>query len=155
MSLAVRGLSLVLIVVTGLAVAHASEISGRASVQEDGSLRVDGRPVRLYGIHVPPSGETCRSFERPVMCNTHAALALDFKISGDFVHCDPVQRLDYNTVSAVCRVGDDDLAAYLLERGWALATPDAPFEYVALERIARHRGFGVWGLPGEVRRRTD
>jgi endonuclease YncB( thermonuclease family) len=38
-----------------------------------------------------------------------------------------------------------DLAAYLIERGWALARPEAPFEYHAMERIARSQEVGVWG----------
>ncbi|MDG1945801.1 MAG: hypothetical protein P8J17_16200 [Halioglobus sp.] len=41
----------------------------------------------------------------------------------------------------------DDLSAYLLQKGWAVALPDAPFEYQTLEKIARTRGFGVWGMP--------
>ena len=41
----------------------------------------------------------------------------------------------------------EDLSAYLLEQGWAVALPDAPFEYQTLEKIARSRGFGVWGTP--------
>ena len=39
------------------------------------------------------------------------------------------------------------LAAYLIERGWAMALPGAPFEYHAIERIARSREVGVWGWP--------
>jgi endonuclease YncB( thermonuclease family) len=52
-----------------------------------------------------------------------------------------------------CRVNSsrfdpgEDLSAYLLEQGWAVALPDAPFEYQTLEKIARSRGFGVWGTP--------
>jgi|GEM_PF-5569596 len=30
---------------------------------------------------------------------------------------------------------------------YAAAAPDAPPEYVVLEKIARHRGVGVWGIP--------
>ena len=33
------------------------------------------------------------------------------------------------------------------------ALPDAPFEYQALERIARQQGVGVWGYPADVIRR--
>ena len=56
------------------------------------------------------------------------------------------------SINGICYVGrsrfDDgvDLGAYLIERGWAMARPEAPFEYHALERIARHHGMGVWGL---------
>jgi endonuclease YncB( thermonuclease family) len=58
------------------------------------------------------------------------------------------------SIVALCRVNGEDLSAYLLERGWALALPDAPFEYAALEKIASHKGMGVWGLTLEkVRQR--
>ena len=57
------------------------------------------------------------------------------------------------TIIGRCRAGatphdpGDDLSAWMLSRGWALARPDAPFEYQALEKIARERGLGVWGIP--------
>lgn len=44
----------------------------------------------------------------------------------------------------------EDLAAYLLEQGWAVALPYTPFEYHVLERIARHKGFGIWGFPDTI-----
>ncbi len=127
--------------------AAAAEISGHAFVQDDGSLKVDGRHIRLYGIYIPPTSTSCRSFERPVICAPRAALALDFRTSADFVHCEPKSRDRDNTLVALCRVGGEDLSAYMLTRGWAVALPDAPFEYSTLEKIARHQGVGVWGVP--------
>lgn len=133
-----------------LAGASFAQVSSYAFVNDDGSLRIKGRTYRLHGIYVPPTGQSCRSFERPVECGTRAALALDFKIQG-FVRCEPRRRNEDDTISAYCTTDGEDLAAYLLERGWALALPEAPFEYQALEKIARHRGLGVWGLPVERR----
>ena len=132
-------------------IAPAHGVSSYAIIQDDGSLRIDGRTYRLYGIHIPATGQNCRSFERPPNCGTRAALALDFKIGANFVRCEPHERNDDGTITAYCTVNGEDLAAYLLERGWALALPDAPFEYQALEKIARSRGMGVWGLPVERR----
>lgn len=129
------------------------DLSSYAFVQDDGSLRVSGRVVRLFGIHIPPTAESCRSFERPVVCAPQAALALDFKIGADFVRCTPKAKNEDGSIIALCRVRGEDLSAYLLERGWALALPDAPFEYAALEKIARHKGAGVWGHSVEQRRR--
>lgn len=126
----------------------APEISSYVFVQRDGTLRMDGRTIHLYGIHIPATEEACRTNERPVRCSSRAALALEFKIRG-FVRCTPVERNPDASLTAVCRADGDDLSAYLLERGWALALPDAPFEYVALERIARERKVGVWGFAVE------
>jgi endonuclease YncB( thermonuclease family) len=129
--------------------APAAEISGYAFVQDDGSLKVDGRLVRLFGIYIPPTSPSCRRFERPVTCAPRAALALDFRIGAEFVHCEPKSKNPDGEIVALCRAGGEDLSAYLLTRGWAVALPDAPFEYAALEKIARHQGIGVWGLPVE------
>lgn len=132
--------------------AVSADISSYAFVQPDGSLRVDGRTIKLYGVHIPPTAETCRTNERPVRCSSRAALALEFKIAG-FVSCAPRERLEDGSLTAVCSADGVDLGAYLLQRGWALALPDAPFEYVALERIARAHGVGVWGIAVEPTRR--
>lgn len=141
-------LACVFLLFGGVAAPLAAEISSYAIVQHDGTLRVDGRTIRLYGIHIPPTGDTCRTNERPVRCSSRAALALEFKIQG-FVHCSPQGRFDDGSITAICLADDVDLSAYLLERGWALALPDAPFEYQALERIAQQRQMGVWGFPVE------
>lgn len=128
--------------------APAADISSYAFVQDDGTLRVDGRTIHLYGIHIPPTATACRTDERPVRCSARAALALEFKIQG-FVRCHPTERRADGSLTALCRADGEDLSAYLLQRGWALALPDAPFEYTALERIARQRHLGVWGLAVE------
>jgi endonuclease YncB( thermonuclease family) len=129
--------------------AYTAEIRSFAIVKEDGTLRLRGRTIRLYGIHIPATERTCQTFTRPVNCGTRAALALEFKIGANFVSCDPKWRNDDGSITAMCHVEGEDLGAYLIERGWALALPDAPFEYVALEKIARSRGIGVWGFPGQ------
>lgn len=127
----------------------AEDISSFAFVEPDGSMRIAGNVIRLHGIFIPPTGETCHTFERPLRCGPRAALALEFKVSGDFVHCQPRQHDPDGGIRAVYTAGGDDLGAWMLERGWAVATPDAPFEYTALERIARARGIGIWGIPVE------
>ena len=127
--------------------AGSASLTSFAKVRPDASLLVGSRVVRLYGIHVPSMGRTCRTNLRPVRCGSHAVLALDFKIRG-FVQCRRVHRNRDRSVTALCRNRGVDLGAYLIERGWAVARPDAPFEYRVLERIARERGMGVWGMTG-------
>ena len=129
----------------------AREFSSYATVADDGSLRVGTRKVHLYGIYIPPTGHTCRTFFSPPVCGSRATLALDFKIQG-FVHCEEKSRNRDRSINAVCYVKrsnfsqGEDLGAYLIRQGWALALPDAPFEYHALEKIARQQSAGVWGF---------
>ncbi|QBQ55393.1 thermonuclease family protein [Nitrosococcus wardiae] len=128
-----------------------ADITGYALVQDDGSLKVGRRTIHLYGIYIPQTPVTCRSFLQPRRCAPRAALALDFKIQG-FVHCKEREIYQDGSINAVCHADYTsvsmgiDLAAYLLEQGWAVALPDAPFEYHVLEKIARHKGFGIWGF---------
>ena len=130
----------------------AFEISSSAIVNDDGSLRIKGRTIQLYGIHIPKTDRTCRSNQLPTVCGSRAAVALDFKIDG-FVRCEIMRELDDGSLVGWCRVKasrfdeGEDLSAYLLENGWAVALPDAPFEYQTLEKIAQSRQFGVWGIP--------
>jgi endonuclease YncB( thermonuclease family) len=138
---------------TALAAFAQSEISSFAFVREDGALQVSGYLVRLYGIYIPPTDYTCYTFIRPVPCGTRASLALDFKISGDFVHCIERARNADGSITANCRVGYEDLSEWMLQKGWAVALPDAPFQYAAMERIAQSKGIGIWGIPVDVIRK--
>ncbi len=147
LTLALPSLLLALLLGINSAVA---DIGARAIVQDDGTLKINGKTVRLYGVLIPTLGHTCRTNIRPPRCAPRAVLQLDFKVHG-FVYCDEVQRFTDRSVSAICRVGQkrEDLAAWLLSQGWAVALPGAPFEYVTLERFAKANRRGFWGFQAD------
>jgi|SRR5690349_6492531 len=160
MGLSLRSLSLAIVVAlllpAGTAPARAAtNIIGAAAVLPDGTLRVNQYWIRLYGVYIPERGQQCRTFISPVYCGARAAVALDTRIQG-FVFCQAVSRNTDGSVNAFCSWGrtfnssGEDLGAFLIERGLALAGPDAPFEYVALERVAQTRGSGIWGFRPDV-----
>ena len=144
-------LSLVLLLAWSGA-AQAREIKSYARVNEDASLRISGKTIRLAGIHIPKTKQTCKSYRSPPVCGSRAVVALEFKIDG-FVRCEILSENTDRSLNGVCWVNSgsfdegEDLGAYLLEKGWAVALPEAPIEYQTLEKIARARGFGVWGMP--------
>jgi endonuclease YncB( thermonuclease family) len=74
-------------------------------------------------------------------------LQLNFKVGSRFVHCDRQWTNDDRSITAICTIDGEDLGAWMISQGWAVALPDAPFEYEVLERIARSRQLGVWGFP--------
>jgi endonuclease YncB( thermonuclease family) len=128
-------------------------VAGYAIVQDDGSLRVQGRTVRLFGAYIPDTARVCRDDFRPPLCGSRAANALSLKIQG-FVRCHPQADLQDGSASAICYASDTsifdppiDVGAWLIQQGLAVATPDAPYEYGVFERIARAHGLGVWGFP--------
>jgi endonuclease YncB( thermonuclease family) len=124
---------------------NAQEIVSYAHVQEDGSLKVRGQKIWLYGILIPATDRTCRTYLIPIECGPRAVLALEFKIGPFFVSCEKKREREDGSITALCRVKDEDLSAWMLRNGWAVALPDAPFEYKALEKIARHHDRGIWG----------
>ena len=131
--------------------ADARDLKSYAIVQEDATLRIEGRNVRLFGIHIPPTERDCRTTIRPVQCASQAVHALNFRIQG-FVTCKDKGRDAEGRMIGLCYAGrstfdeGQDLSVYLIRQGWALALPGAPFEYEAAERIARNAGRGVWGF---------
>ena len=150
----ITAMALVLAVTAaGLERAAADDVGRIAIVQDDASLRVGTSTVRLYGIHIPTMGQTCNTRIRPIQCRTRAAAALAFKIQG-FVYCRDVGRNADGSRAAFCTVDckgkagfcREDLGAWLIGQGWAVAAPGGPIEYEVQEKIARRRGLGVWGF---------
>jgi endonuclease YncB( thermonuclease family) len=129
----------------------AKSISSYVFVNDDGTLRIKRKTIHLYGIHIPKTSNNCRTNQHPSVCGERAALALEFKIKG-FVRCEIINENSDGSLTGRCFANysnfdeGDDLSAYLLERGWAAALPDAPVEYQVLERIAQSRHMGVWGI---------
>ena len=80
----------------------AAEFRSYAVVQEDASLLIQNKLVRLYGIYIPQQGQFCNVNPRPPFCGTRAAAALDFKIQG-FVTCQEMGT--YTTAASVPSAG--------------------------------------------------
>ena len=127
-----------------------ADLSSYAIPLADGSLRIQGETVRLYGIYVPPTETTCQFAFDPAECGSRAQIALDFKTANEFVACREVAMNADGTITAVCWVDGEDLAGWLLSQGWAFALPGAPFAYQAAEAVARSRGFGLWGFQADA-----
>lgn len=131
--------------------AQASDYNSYAIVKDDGSLRVQGRTIWLYGIRIPPTYESCLTFLRPPRCGPRAVLMLELKIDPYFVHCHEISRNTDGSINARCTSQGEDLSAYMLKNGWAVALPNAPAGYQALEKSARAHYLGIWKLlPGDM-----
>ena len=136
--------------------AQAGEFSGPAVVNDDASLSIQHRRVALWGIHIPRTAAECQPYLRPADCGAPAALALKQKVEAE-VHCEPRHETDALT-QARCRIAAPgfaqglDLAAWLVEQGWAVPLADAPVAYQVLGRLARDTGRGVWGMAGVLQR---
>ena len=122
--------------------AAAIPVAGPATVIDGATLSVGGKRVRLHGIAAPALDQTCfDAQERGYACGRAAAQALAARIGEGPVACEPRGG---DGASARCRLGADDLAAWLVENGYAVADRGVSTDYAAQDERAWGRRRGLW-----------
>lgn len=119
-------------------------IIGRASVIDGDTLDVRSVRIRLEGVDAPESSQPCGSAGNEWMCGREAAMALSEWIGDRNVSCRPLGVDRYQRTLARCFVGSEDVQAWLVLNGWALAYRDYSTDYVAAEDVAQQRKAGMW-----------
>lgn len=124
--------------------AGAESLTGRASVIDGDTLDIHGTRIRLHGIDAPESGQFCSVAGKKTRCGQQAALALADRIGSRTVSCDPRDRDRYNRVVAICYARDEDLNAWMVATGWAMAYRYYSTDYVQQEERASASKLGIW-----------
>jgi len=120
-------------------------IAGRAAVIDGDTLEIHGERIRLFGIDAPESGQTCLDAKgQSYRCGQKAALVLDARIGEGVVTCEHKNTDRYGRVVALCRAFGEELGAWMVGLGWALAYRTYSTRYVKAEALARSRGVGMW-----------
>jgi endonuclease YncB( thermonuclease family) len=123
----------------------AETIVGRASVIDGDTLEIRGIRIRFHGVDAPESAQTCQSSDgKAFRCGQQAALALSSKIGTATVSCEQKDVDRYKRIVAVCSAGGEDLNAWLVQQGHALAYRQYSTDYVGQENDARKAKRGVW-----------
>jgi endonuclease YncB( thermonuclease family) len=122
-----------------------ADFSSYARVLEDGSLSIGGRWVRIQGIAIPPTDRLCGAADMPGTCAQRAVLQLIRKVGAEFVRCSEQGVDTSGAILGRCSVLGEDLGAWMVLNGWAMAGADAPVEYRQWERLAESRRIGIWG----------
>ena len=130
---------------TPSAVSAASNLLvGQSSVIDADTLEIHGTKIRLEGIDAPEASQRCGDPAGEWACGQQAALALSEWIAGRPVTCHPKGSDRYQRVLARCFVGNDDMQAWLVSNGWALAYRQYSKDYVAAETHAQAARAGMW-----------
>jgi endonuclease YncB( thermonuclease family) len=111
-------------------------------------IRVRGRDIHLAGVDAPDFDARCGEGEAAWPCGRMARAALRRFIRRRAIECEVPAGAAEVPDPAICRVGGDDIAAWLVAQGWA--KPDGD-RYGDERDAAREAQLGLWGdgRPGD------
>ena len=133
----------------GSRIGEAGPVPGAPAVRSGSEVRVidadtvdiDGTRYRLFGIDAPESDQTCRTWGRTWDCGAAATEALKARAEG--MSCSGGSTDRYGRVLGVCSSGGEDLNAWLVANGWALAYRQYADDYGDEEDEARANRRGI------------
>ncbi|TAU81986.1 thermonuclease family protein [Rhizobium leguminosarum] len=115
----------------------------RPVVDNAGMLSFGERRLQIAGIVPTPVDRICGPAGRQWPCGMLAKTALRLLLRNRSVSCD-LETVEWKeTVTTECRLGTEDLGAWLAENGWAEAAVGSPL--TAAAEKARQAGKGLYG----------
>ncbi|MBX4910301.1 MULTISPECIES: thermonuclease family protein [Rhizobium] len=121
----------------------------RPLVENAGSLSFGERRLQLAGIVPTPADRICGPAGRQWPCGMLAKTALRQLLRNRSITCDLDTAEWKGTAIAACRLGTQDLGAWLAETGWAEA--EAGSSLAAVAEKAKQAQKGIYG--GDPRRK--
>lgn len=134
-------------------IAQAQALLGQASVIDGDTIEIHGKRIRLHGVDAPESSQPCVRAGQAWRCGAAAANALDQWIARRTVSCQALDTDRYGRTIARCSVAGQDMGAWLVGSGWALAYRQYSKDYIPAETAARLSGRNIWS--GQVQAPWD
>ncbi len=136
-----RALTIVLCL---LATPALADVTGTASVIDGDTIEVHAQRIRLHGLDARESRQRCRRDGKPWQCGKDAANALADKIDRRPVTCEDLGRDRYERIIGRCTVAGEDMGAWMVSEGLALAYRRYSLDYVDEEADAQAARRGLW-----------
>lgn len=147
-----------IIVILALPLQSAAQtITGVVSVIEGDTIEIRNHRIRLHWIDAPETRQLCfDAANERWRCGQRAAFALADEIGRAPVEC-TVRGTDlYDRAIAVCAHAGQDLNAWMVRQGWAVAYRRYSRDYVRAEEEARGNSRNLWAgrfdMPWDWRR---
>lgn len=104
-----------------------------------------GRTVAISGTIDMAPGRTCTFDNTAWPCGQRARAAFNAWLRGRALKCLLPPDADRFAIAAPCALGKQDVGAWLVSNGWALAAPTGI--YGKAEAVAREARMGIFGPP--------
>ncbi|KAI3431562.1 hypothetical protein D9Q98_004611 [Chlorella vulgaris] len=131
-------------------------IQGVPRVVDGDTLDFSGTRVRLFGIDAPETKQSCTAAKGgDYLCGERAKQALSAKIGKSNVQCEQKNRDKYGRVVGICSLAQsggqrEDLNAWMVQEGQAVAYRQFSKAYVPMEEQAQAAKRGIWSGTFEV-----
>lgn len=113
-----------------------------------GRLETDGLSIVIAGIDVLEPDQTCRGDNGDWPCGMVARTAFRSFLRGRALDCDLPDGELPDRLMASCRLGTQDLGAWLVSNGWAKVSSTGPYATEQAEAVEGRRGiFGSGPAP--------
>ena len=127
------------------ALAQAADLSGVPRVVDGDTLAIGATKVRLEGIDAPETDQICLSaIGDRWTCGIKARDQLAAHIGGRSISCSPTGTDAYKRTLGICSLAGEDLNAWMVQQGWALAYVQYSSAYRKVEDDARIHQRGLW-----------
>jgi endonuclease YncB( thermonuclease family) len=114
-------------------------------VVDGDTLAIGATKIRLEGIDAPETDQICLNANGVRWtCGIEARDQLAVHIGGREIRCSSSGIDAYKRTLATCYFGDEDLNAWMVQQGWALAYVKYSKAYVRAEEDARTQQRGLW-----------
>jgi endonuclease YncB( thermonuclease family) len=139
--------TIVIAIITCLACwsAQAADLSGVPRIVDGDTLAIGSTKVRLEGIDAPETDQVCLNANGVHWaCGIDARDQLAAHVAGREIRCASGGIDAYRRTLGTCYFGNEDLNAWMVQEGWALAYVQYSKAYVHAEEDARTNQRGIW-----------
>ena len=118
----------------------------RPVVTSSASFEAMGYTISIADVEAVAPGQTCDYEGVAWSCGERAMLAFRYWLRGRALVCAVTPASERVAFAVPCRLGRQDVGAWLVANGWALARPGGAYEKA--ESVARSARMGIFGPPG-------
>lgn len=105
-----------------------------------GRIESDGLTIILAGIDILEPDQTCRGVNGDWPCGMVARTAFRYFLRGRALDCDLPDGDLPERLTATCRLGAQDLGAWLVANGWAKVSSTGPYAEEQAQAVEKRRG---------------